>query len=150
MIISNKYIILTGILILGLGTLSQAQMYKWVDEDGVTQFTQSRPPNGTDAEIIEVKTKSASTAALKNLESQIKKADGLREKRLEDAEIKQIDKENQAIMVENCRRSRARLAGYSVPNALMMQPDGSRIRVDEDARQRELAEARENISKYCK
>ena len=112
MIISNKYIILTGILILGMGTLSQAQMYKWVDEDGVTQFTQ--------------------------------------EKRLEDAEIKQIDKENQAIMVENCRRSRARLAGYSVPNALMMQPDGSRIRVDEDARQRELAEARENISKYCK
>ncbi|MGK0297488.1 MAG: hypothetical protein ACI9XC_001096 [Gammaproteobacteria bacterium] len=149
MTISNKYTIISGILILGIGTISQAEMYKWVDENGVTQFTQSRPPGETDVEIIEVKTKPASTSALKNLESQIKRADGLREKRLETEENKRIDKENQAVVVENCRRSRARLQSYSVPNALREQEDGSRARVDEDARQRELVAAREMVQKYC-
>jgi len=149
MTLFNKFSVLCGICLLGMSTLSQAQLYKWVDEDGVTQYTQAPPLGDIEAESIKVKTTPPNTSAIKNLDSQLKRADGLREKRLEDMENKRIDEENEARKVENCRRSRGRLASNSVPNALIQQQDGSRIRIDEDTRQRELVASREMIEKYC-
>ncbi|NNE39170.1 MAG: DUF4124 domain-containing protein [Gammaproteobacteria bacterium] len=133
-----------------MSTVSHAQMYKWVDEDGVTQYTQTPPPGEIQVETIEIQTGPASELEIWEMENQVRRLNLEREARLLEEQNKQIDKENAAIQAENCQRSRQRLASYSVPNALILQADGSRIRVDEDARQRELAATRELISQYCK
>ena len=146
--IQNIYVII-GLCLFGMSTASHAQMYKWVDEEGVTQYSQTPPVGQTEVETIKLQTTAPNTNAISKLESQIKQADSLREKRLEDKEIQQIDSENAAIKAENCRRSRARLASYSVPNGLILQADGSRLRVDEQTRLNELATSRDMIKKYC-
>lgn len=150
--IMNKaaiYATWAGICLFGAGTVSHAQMYKWVDEDGVTQYTQQPPPGNIPAESLQVRVAPADEAALNKLESQLNQADQLRENRLKAAEESRLVAEEKAIKEENCRRSRARLNSYSIPNALIAQPDGSRLRVDEQTRQRELATSREMIEKYC-
>lgn len=146
--------LLTNTLMSGLGVLlittgTHAEMYKWVDEQGVTQYTEKPPPDRLDVERLNIQVAPANEDAINKLNLQIKQADQLREDRLKAAEEKRLLAEEQALKEENCRRSRARLASYSVPNALIAQQDGSRIRVDEETRQRELATSREMIEKYC-
>jgi len=143
------YATLAVTCLLGPGTISHAQMYKWVDEEGVTQYTQHPPPGNTPAESLQVRIPPADESALKKLDSQVKQADELRESRLKTSEQQRLVAEEKAVKEENCRRSRQRLASYSVPNALIAQADGSRVRVDEDTRLRELVTSREMIEKYC-
>ncbi len=142
-------LILAGFVLPGAPPPLSAELYKWVDADGVTHYSQRPPPGHTAVETITIRTEPASEAALQNMQEQARMADKLREARLHEAELKRLAEEERAIREENCRRSRAKLTSYQIPNALIAQPDGSRIRVDEETRQRELASAREMIEKYC-
>ena len=144
-----KISIYIGLCLLGMSSTTYAQMYKWVDEDGVTQYSQLPPLNQTEVETIDVPKHSLNASAIKNLDSQIKRANSLREMRLEAMKLQQIEEENEARKLENCRRSQARMASYSVPNALILQADGSRTRVDEETRLKELVTSEELINKYC-
>lgn len=144
----SQCIVVFGLYLFVL-TPSHAQLYKWVDEEGVTQYSDRPPPESSDVEIVTPDTASPDAAAISKMKSQSSRADKLREERLKAAEEKRLAEEERAIREENCRRSRAKLASYSVPNALILQQDGSRVRVDEPTRQRELASAREMIEKYC-
>ena len=144
-----KKCILIGLCLMGISSISHAQMYKWVDEEGITQYSQLPPLNQTEVETIEVPKYSLNASAIRDLKLQLNRAESLREMRLEAMKLKQIDEENEARKLENCRRSLARLASYSVPNALILQADGSRIRVDEETRLKELVTSEELINKYC-
>jgi hypothetical protein len=141
--------VLSGLCVFILSAGAHAEMYKWVDEQGVTQYTEKPPANRQDVERLDIQVAPANEEAINKLKQQINQADHLRDERLKAADEKRLLAEEQALKVENCRRSRARLASYSVPNALIAQPDGSRIRVDEETRQRELVTSREMIEKYC-
>ena len=131
------------------GQPAYAELYRWVDENGVTQYSDKPPPAGTPVETMEVRTAPADPAAAEALEETIENVDALRDERIKAEAAKQLAKEEQAVKEENCRRARARLASYSVPNALIAQEDGSRTRVDEETRQRETQVALEMIEKYC-
>ena len=144
-----KKCILIGLCLMGISSISHAQMYKWVDEEGITQYSQLPPLNQTEVETIEVPKYSINASAIRDLKLQLNRAESLREMRLEAMKLQQIEDENQAINEENCQRSRARMASYSVPNALILQADGSRIRVDEETRLKELVTSEELINKYC-
>lgn len=145
----KKIMTVTCLCLMGMSTGSQAQLYKWVDKDGVTQYTQSPPPAEFEVETLEIDTQSARALDIWEMENRVRRLNLEREARLLEEQNKQIDQENEAVQAENCQRSRQRLSSYSVPNALILQADGSRVRVDEDTRQRELAATREMINKYC-
>jgi hypothetical protein len=51
------------LLLLGTATPATAQVYRWVDEDGVTHLSSEKPPAGVKAERIDIKTSSSSTRA---------------------------------------------------------------------------------------
>jgi len=143
------FLVLAGVLLPGTPPPVPAELYKWVDEDGVTHYSERPPADRSRADTITVRTVPASESAIQRMQEQIQTADGLRKDRLQEQELRRQAEEAEAVRKENCRRSRARLASYQIPNALIAQPDGSRIRVDEETRQKELALAREMIEKYC-
>lgn len=126
-----------------------AAVYKWVDEDGKTIYSQTPPPGDTEVDIIKTPAQVDTSNALKAMQDDINRVDSLRETRLNKAEDKQKIKEDLAFRQENCRRSQARLASYSVPRARILQADGSRIRPDEETRQKELIKSREMIQEWC-
>jgi len=144
------YISLIGLCgVMVTAPVASAELYKWVDENGVTQYSQRPPPGNTDVQTLNVPENSADQSALDKLKTQVNKADEMREARLKDQELKRQAEEEKVVKEENCRRAQARLASYQVPNALIAQADGSRVRVDEATRLKELAASKEMIVTYC-
>ena len=127
-----------------------ATMYKWVDADGNTHYTQNPPPGDIQAETLKPPSKVDTEGALEKLEAQKKKAAELREGRLKEAEEKRKAEEDLALEQENCRRARTNLTNLQRPRGLIAQPDGSRIRITEEERQQKLADMREKIKEWCK
>jgi len=140
---------LCGVIAIGGSTVYSAEMYKWVDENGVTQFSQTPPPGKTDVQTLNVKVTPADPAAAEKLKARVEGLDKIRDTRAEDQQLKGQVEEAKAVNEENCRRARARLAAYTVPNALIEQADGSRARVDEATRQKELTASQEMVKTYC-
>lgn len=139
--------------LIGLAGLTQpvgAEMYKWVDENGNVHYTQERPPPGVQGQTIKPPPTVDSEAAQKQLESRQELLNESREGRAKSADQAQLSAEDKAFKVENCRRAQASVAAYSVPNALVQQPDGSRTRFSEDERLKGLADAEARVKDFCK
>jgi hypothetical protein len=127
-----------------------AEMYKWVDQEGITHYTQSPPPGDIEAKTLKPPPKIDTESARARIEQQQEKAKKLREGRLEEAKIEAEEKKAKAIEEENCKRAHQRMATFSRPRGLIQQEDGSRIRVDEEARQAGIRESQKMIEEYCK
>lgn len=130
--------------------VTEARMYKWVDDEGNTHYTQSPPVGDIEAETIKPPPKVDTENARGKVEQQYEKADKLRKSRLDKAELEAKEQEAKAIEEENCKRAHQRLATYSRPRGLIQQEDGSRIRIDEEARQAGIVESQKMIKEYCK
>lgn len=132
-------------------TLSAAEFYKWVDEDGNTVYSRNPPPGDTESSTV--KTPSGPDnpeAARKAMQAEIKRADSYLEERQKQAEEAQQQQEQEALAKENCRRARTRQQSYSVPHGRIYTEDGTLIRPDEETRQKRLAEANKEVEKWCK
>lgn len=148
----DKFIFLT-LLIIFLSvpdTEVQARMYKWVDKDGNTHYTQKPPPEDIDGEVIKTQQSSdhdSAIEALKKQEEGFSKRRGGRLKAEEEAEQqKQLDQQ----MKERCEQSKKRLASYQQPRVNIKNQDGSVRRAPEEERQAEITKSHEYIKKYCK
>ena len=140
---------ITCILFIIIPYCVSAEMYKWVDEDGNTHYTQSPPPGGIESQTIKPPLKVDSANAQSEVERQTGKADELRKERQEKKNAIELQKENEAVQKENCKRAKQRLATYSRPRGLIEQEDGSRVRITEEERQAGLKDSQEMIEKYC-
>jgi len=128
-----------------------AAMYKWVDADGQVNYTQSPPPPGIEAEALKPPPPPANPEeARKQLENRQELLEERREERQEQAQKQAGLAEETAWYEENCKRARQSVSAYSVPNALIAQPDGSRTRITEEARLAGLKDAGERVKEYCK
>lgn len=127
-----------------------AEMYKWVDENGNVHYTQERPPPGIQGETIKPPPPVDSAAAQKQLESRQELLKEASEGRTKSADKAKLAVEDKAFTEENCRRAQASVAAFSVPNALVMQPDGSRTRYTEEERLKGLADAEARVKEFCK
>lgn len=138
--------------LVSLAALAQpvaAEMYKWVDEKGDVHYTQERPPPGIKGETIKPPPPVDSEAAQQRLESRQELLKGASESRSKGAEEAALAAEDKAFRAENCKRAQASVAAYSIPNALVMQPDGSRTRYSEDERLKGLADAEARVKDFC-
>ena len=155
--------ILAGLLLglfLGMaGIQAQADnIYRWVDENGVVNYTQQKP-RGTEVQTITTRSggsrvvaesaaapppvASNSTGAPLNAEQQ-KMLEGLQA--AERARQEEIAK----IKEDNCQQSRDVLAKLTLKNRIRVKDDSGQYRVmDEDDRQGRIARAQENIALYC-
>lgn len=128
---------------------SNAEMYKWVDEEGNTHYSQSPPPGNINAEAIKPPPKVDTQEASKSLEQQKKKATDLREKRLTAAEEKQKAEDEAAEKEKKCQQARDRLASYQRPRVNLKNPDGTLRIVPEEERQAEIKKSQEYVNKAC-
>jgi uncharacterized protein DUF4124 len=130
-------------------TSAFAEMYKWIDEDGNTHYTQN-PPSGTiQAEIIKPPSKVDIEGATKKSKDQKNKADELMENRHKLAEDERKAKEEQDKKEESCKQARAQLARYQRPRVSVKDEEGNVTRITEEKRQAEIERIKENINKVC-
>lgn len=134
----------------GVG-LAQAAMYKWVDENGVTQYSQYKP-QGKDAEVMVPPPPPAEDpeGAQQQLETTLQKQ-AEQDKAEATAEDEQAKSEERTKLIEkNCQTARDNLAKLTAGGRKrIVGPDGVATYLTEEDHQAKIAEAEQNIEKYC-
>ena len=126
-------------------------MYKWVDEKGVTHFSETPPPGDRKAAKVTPKVTPAGNPSAydphgwKAREAESKKARV--DRGLQDRSESQ-DREKRAVA---CDRARSRIAFLQNTNRIHRDnPDGTRTFLDDAQREAEIARSREAASEYCR
>jgi hypothetical protein len=126
-----------------------AEMYKWVDDQGQVQYSQSPPP-GRPAQTVKPPPKVDSKAAREKLKQQLQDFEVRGDKRQEQAEADQKTQKQADERKAACEAARERLATLEgKPRILQYAEDGSSKRLSEEERQAGIAEARKKVEKHC-
>lgn len=145
-------------LLMSLATAASAdEIYRWVDENGVVNYTQLKPrdaeseaittesggPRVVDTAAAPAPTTSAATGQPMTAEQE-RMLDGLRA--AEQARQDEIAK----IKSENCQQSRDVLNRLTVNDRIRIRGEDGEYRImPEDERQERISKAQENIALYC-
>ena len=146
----------TGLTLAGLfmfGVSVNAEIYKWVDENNDTHYSQLPPPAGIESDVITgslAPKKVDSKAAKETLEAQRKKLDELAENRRKEKEAGQKERERIDLARANCKKARAKLTNnLNTGRIRAVDEEGNVVRATEEERQRRIKDAREKVEKWC-
>lgn len=130
-----------------------AQFYKWSDEQGVTHYSESPPPEtakGATEVKVQTRTPSGSEAAVENLQKQREAAT----KSLTDAEKKKTSaspvKTDKSEYAERCKKLQANLATLE-NSGRVSEPDdkGEKRYLTDEEKNKRMDDTRRQIKAYC-
>ena len=126
-----------------------AKMYKWIDENGNTHYTQT-PPSG-DIQAIEISPppRVDTSEAQKKLESQIEQADKYQSDRYKQLELEEKEQKLAADKEARCMSARASQASFERPRVNYVNEDGSRRIMEEEERLASLEKAKAQVKEAC-
>jgi hypothetical protein len=142
------YLILASVVI--FSSAVQAELYKWVDENGNINYTQSPPPPGVDGTTIKPPPNLNSDSAQSRLEQRLDTLDKRADQRQKQAEEQQQAKSEMEEQTRICNQARARLASYQYPRVSVQGADGTSIQLGEEERQREVDKSQSQVNDLCK
>jgi len=152
-------------LMLALAAPASAQLYKWVDKDGRTRYTDQPPPPGVQSRTIAPPAQPAPAPAAADATGEAAKdapaapltpaqqEQAFRKRQLEEkkaeekAEAEQKDK---AIKQANCERARSALNTFeSGQRVTQTDANGERYYLDDAQRAHEAEAARQAVKDWC-
>ncbi len=133
------------------------QVYKWVDEKGVTQYTTTPPPTGKGQTIINTPAQSSTAKPAAKAQTWQEKEIEFRARRAADSEQQQKDEANRAVAQrkageqrENCIDARRDLAALQEPRPIYsLDERGERKYVDDKERPRMIEELKKIVARDC-
>ncbi len=147
------------LLLLMFSVVANAQVYKWVDADGKTQYTDQPPPSGAGQNEEKLKIKPAPPSSYVKKPSDTDSVDGVAEdtklnfseRRAARKEAKE-EKEKQAEELnQKCIHAKGQLKMYrDTPRLRVPDGNGGIAYVDDNVREKHIQEAQENITAFCK
>ncbi|HEY1029079.1 MAG TPA: DUF4124 domain-containing protein [Pseudomonas sp.] len=144
-----RHMILTGTLMLALSTTAMAsQIYKWVDEQGITHFG-AQPPQGQQATTINTSAPPPRATASEpppTVEEQLDPEQAAIDKKVKEEVAKQ-----EAERKQYCETARTNLAQLENNPRLRIEEEGGEVRrVDENERQKRITDLKKSIAENCK
>ena len=131
-------------------TLSIAEMYKWVDEDGNTHYSEKPPVADVEVETIAPPPPVDTNKAQQELQKTLEQANSLREGRVAANEEKQKEKNEAEQKKQQCQQLKEKLEVMEYrPRASKKDEDGNIVRLGEEERQKEIANTKKQISEKC-
>ncbi len=132
----------------------EGAVYKWVDEDGTTHYT-DRPPVSGDAELLSIQSRRTNNGAVQARlakRSEATEVANLRD--AQQAEDASAEKDNQAQIAEqrraNCQQARGTLTKYDDAHILYKPlADGEREYLTDDEIDAARLAARESVKEWC-
>lgn len=148
-----RVFVFTGLILL-FSINAHAQIYKWIDENGNTQYTDRPPPPGAAREGQRLNIRALATST----NSETGKSRSLADERLEfdkrQEKKKEEDVKQQAKTEEDkkkCLDAQARLRMYTdTPRMTVPDGTGGITYVDDETRQKRIEEANKAIKALCK
>lgn len=120
-----------------------AQIYKWVDAQGVTHFD-AQPPAGQTAQEINTASPVAAPPALPP-----QNQDGVREQEAVDAKVKKQVAAQEAKRKDACDEQRTNLAQLQNNPRVRQEVNGEFRRFTEEERQARIAEVKKYLDDQC-
>jgi hypothetical protein len=127
------------------GPLYAAQVYKWVDANGVTHFD-AKPPTGQVATPIDTH---APPPASPPRAPQGDDVDNDPEQKAADAQVREQVADQEAKTREFCQQARTNLAQLNNNPRVRQEVDGELRRLTEQERQTQIADTRKAIADQC-
>ncbi|MBS0298790.1 MAG: DUF4124 domain-containing protein [Proteobacteria bacterium] len=147
-----RIFVMTAIVLL-LSTNTYAQIYKWVDKNGRTQYTDQPPPPDAAKEEQKLHINKSAPAAgnqdrTRNFSEEREEFDKRRQQRREEEAQQQAKSEESK---KKCIDAQTQLRIYTDSPRLTV-PDGAGglTYVDDDLRQRKIADANKAVATHCK
>ena len=143
-----RLMILTGSLLLVLSTSAMAsQIYKWVDDKGVTHFG-AQPPQGQDATSINTATPPPRAPA--PTPAPAAPSNDAQQKAIDDKVKDQVAKQ-EAERKKYCESARTNLAQLENNPRVRVEGDNGELRrIGEDERQQRVTELKKSIDERCR
>lgn len=149
-----------ALLVLSLSASAQtSRVYKWVDEEGVTHYTTTPPPNDADYERLKLRTgggAAQSTSAIEPSASsdqseEAEPEETYLERRQREAEERQAKAQERQMMAEECAQAQRALTFYTTYTRIdEPTADGTTVRrITEEERQSHIQTARDRVAQYC-
>ncbi len=133
---------------------ADAQIYKWVDENGKVQYTDQPPPPGIKqpGQRLQVNpttgTKNNSTSSSRSVAEDRLEFDQRQQKRKEEAAKQQAQADENK---KKCIDAQGQLRIYTDSPRITVPDGAGGIKfIDDDVRQKKVEEANKAIAKYCK
>ncbi|MGE6690218.1 DUF4124 domain-containing protein [Stutzerimonas stutzeri] len=143
-----RFMFLAGGLLLALcGNVMAAQVYKWVDAQGVTHFG-AQPPQGQQVETVNTVTAPAKPAAKPDTSAPDETGSETDQNSI-DRKVKQQVAAQEAERKRYCESMRTNLAQLQNNPRVRVEDNGETRRVTEEERQARIAETRDKIAEHC-
>lgn len=143
-----RFMFLAGGLLLALcGNVMAAQVYKWVDAQGVTHFG-AQPPQGQQVETVNTVTAPAKPAAKPDTSAPDETGSEADQNSI-DRKVKQRVAAQEAERKRYCESMRTNLAQLQNNPRVRVEDNGETRRVTEEERQARIAETRDKIAEHC-
>ncbi|MDZ5432660.1 DUF4124 domain-containing protein [Pseudomonas fluorescens] len=134
---------LTAGLLIGLSPLSMAaQIYKWIDAQGITHFD-AKPPSGQPATVVVTPSPSAARPAASLNSGTIGDQQAI------DKSVKKQVAEQQTELKTFCEQVRTNLAQLRNNPRLREEVEGELRRLDDTQRQERIGETQKQIADNC-
>ncbi|MBU2331800.1 MAG: DUF4124 domain-containing protein [Gammaproteobacteria bacterium] len=141
-----RFMFLAGGLLLALcGNVMAAQVYKWVDAQGVTHFG-AQPPQGQQVESVNTVTAPAKPAATPAPVAEDETED---DQQSIDRKVKRQVAEQEAERKRYCETMRTNLAQLQNNPRVRVEEKGETRRITEEERQARITETRDKIAENC-
>ena len=132
-----------------LSSTAYAEVYKWVNPDGETNYSERKPGDGTKVETLTPWT-GAQNGERQTLEARIEASDKQRADRDKQDKLDSEAKTDADKIKHACKQANLRVASLERPRVNKVNADGTLSRMPEEWRQEQMAEARAAVEKYCK
>jgi len=145
-------VVFSLVCLLGISPISHAKLYKWVDADGNTHYTQSPPPDGIATEDVKLpaSVNIDTEQATKSFEAQQKKQQELSEENEKEEKEQMRQEERAELKKDNCKKAKAKYDNvYNTGRIRAVDEEGNVTRATEEERQRRIADAQGKIEKWC-
>lgn len=129
-----------------------AAVYKWVDENGVTQYSATPPPKGNFNKLKEPPPPADGTAdTVRRLEQQNKAFSERRGEQLKASNKQKQAQAKAAQNVEKCKKARDNLSYFQARTRIRyLEEDGTATFLSEEQRQQRMKGIQKRIDAYCK
>lgn len=131
-------------------SLQASQVYKWVDENGVTHYGERAPAGKAFSTVKTYGEVPGAEAASQRLQQQRTDTMDAENKHTDTAAQKKIAEEQARIRAENCKGARNNLKTLQENARVRILGDDGEFRyLSEEERQQEIASAKETIAQDC-
>jgi hypothetical protein len=138
-----------AVMVFLMAAAAQAVIYKWTDEKGKVQYSQTPPP-GVNAALIEPAAPPPNAG--QSDEALQKRLEGFEQRReaREKSKAEQAgEKEAQKIRAENCQRARDDLATLQAHGRISIKEGDTYRALTEEERQAKISEAQAHVDEFC-